>query len=429
VFETTHTTSTPVVASAPVCAGLNIRAKKLYPIFLCTALALAHQLAEAFEWKLVTIHEREYLSAEQVAEFYQLGQKTSIGPTRLLTDGKREIQITADHQTIAINGVKHWLSFPVLEHDGLAMVSRVDLSRTIEPLLRPSSIKSCKTFDTVVLDPGHGGMDNGAQSRWTPDEKTLSLDVAQRSKPLLEAAGFKVVMTRNRDVFVPLEERARIATLIPNSVMVSIHFNSGDRSALGVESYALSPRGTPSSSSRRLSYTDYEQLPGHATDSNNILLASSLQRRMAMARGADNENRGVKRARFVVLKDSGSPSALIECGFVSNSQDAKKISTTAFRQSLATAIRDGVLDYRAQLSGAPESATIFAMAARKDSENPVIPLDHEAIAKPIVDTTPPIFKRRVDLLPPVHLPAEAKISSPADTNKTHPAPAPFRPDY
>ena len=126
-----------------------------------------------------------------------------------------------------INGVRNWLCFPVAEKDGQYLVSRVDLAKTLEPQLRPQMIPNLGQFKTVVLDPGHGGYDKGATSGYGC-EKDFALDVARNIKPLLEAKGLNVKMTRDSDIFVPLELRARIANATKDAIFVSIHFNATD---------------------------------------------------------------------------------------------------------------------------------------------------------------------------------------------------------
>src|SRR5436853_4063121 len=100
---------------------------------------------------------------------------------------------------------------------------------------------------TVVLDPGHGGFDKGAISGYGY-EKDYALDLARLLRPFLQAKGFRVMMTRESDVFVPLELRPRIANATSDSIFVSLHFNATDRDriASGFEIYSLTPRGAPS---------------------------------------------------------------------------------------------------------------------------------------------------------------------------------------
>jgi N-acetylmuramoyl-L-alanine amidase len=120
----------------------------------------------------------------------------------------------------------------------------MDLVKVIEPVLRPSRIKGAEAVDTIVLDAGHGGHDNGAASLYGY-EKTFTLDVVNRARLMFLQAGFKVYMTRSTDTFIPLEERVRFANQFPNALFISVHFNSGG-AGTGLETYTLAPRGVPS---------------------------------------------------------------------------------------------------------------------------------------------------------------------------------------
>ncbi len=176
-----------------------------------------------------------------------------------------------------------------------------------------------RTFKTVVIDAGHGGHDRGATSRWGGQEKNAALDVARRLEPRLRAAGFKTVMTRNGDYFVPLRQRVVISNRQDNSVFVSIHFNHGkSRTAQGAETYY---RSAPS---RRL--------------------AAQIQQRVAGLPGT--ASRGVKTANFHVLRGNGYPAVLVECGFLSNPSEGSRCAMPAYREMLAWAIATGIFEQR-----------------------------------------------------------------------------------
>src|SRR5262249_31332665 len=171
--------------------------------------------------------------------------------------------------------------------------------------------------------------------------------VSKELKTLLEKRGFKVVMTRSTDEFLPLEERARRANAVPDSIFVCIHFNaSGDNSgdANGFEVFALAPRGAPATHDE-YTYADLlAQLPGHESANASLALATAIEHSLVGNMG--EFDRGVKRARFAVLKLTRSASVLIEGGFLSNVQDGKQINDPLWRNSLCESIADGVEAYR-----------------------------------------------------------------------------------
>src|SRR5881398_2073864 len=170
-------------------------------------------------------------------------------------------------------------------------------------------------YTTIVIDPGHGGFDRGGIPGQRVPEKMVTLDVSLRLKPLLEKAGYKVVMTRNTDVFVPLGTRVAIANSYPNAVFICVHFNSATRSgANGIETYFYSTESAP--------------------------LAASIQG--AVLGGAPTENRGVRRRGYYVLRRTTIPAVLVECGFLTNPTEAEFAQTTAYRQKLAQEIARGI---------------------------------------------------------------------------------------
>jgi N-acetylmuramoyl-L-alanine amidase len=168
---------------------------------------------------------------------------------------------------------------------------------------------------TVVIDAGHGGYDRGGIPGQTVSEKEMTLDVAQRLKKTLAANGYRVVMTRDSDVFVPLGTRVAIANSYPNAIFVSIHFNSAKRSgAGGIETYFYSRESLP--------------------------LASAIH--YYVAGGAPSSNRNVRRRGYYVLRKTSVPAVLVECGFLTNPTEAAYAQNASYRQKLAEEIAAGV---------------------------------------------------------------------------------------
>ncbi|MGH8165364.1 MAG: N-acetylmuramoyl-L-alanine amidase, partial [Rhodanobacteraceae bacterium] len=252
------------------------RAKAL--VSLVILLALSTVAFASSDWKIVKIGHREYLTVDNIAKFYGLPEGVApIGKRIRLDNGRNSVELQLGSREIMINGVRSWLCFPVEEKNGEYLVSRIDLSKTLEPQLRPQMITNLGHFTTVVLDPGHGGIDHGAVSPYGC-EKDFALDVARDVKPLLEAKGLKVKMTRDRDVFVPLELRARIANATKNSIFVSIHFNASDanRSASGFEIFSLTPRGAPSTADDALALRFMNMQAGSPVDAPSLALSMSV---------------------------------------------------------------------------------------------------------------------------------------------------------
>jgi N-acetylmuramoyl-L-alanine amidase len=182
----------------------------------------------------------------------------------------------------------------------------------------------------VVIDAGHGGYDRGGIPRQRVAEKTVNLDVAQRLRAVLEANGYRVVMTRDRDVFVPLPRRVAIANSYRNAVFICIHFNAARRGgANGIETYFYSRESLP--------------------------LASAVH--YYVAGGAPSLNRGVRRRGYYVLRKTTVPAVLVECGFLTNPTEAQHAQTADYRQKLAEEIARGI-SRRSQVANTSRSMQI-----------------------------------------------------------------------
>ena len=168
---------------------------------------------------------------------------------------------------------------------------------------------------TVVIDAGHGGHDRGGIPGQRVAEKDMTLDVALRLSNVLSASGYRVVMTRSTDVFVPLGGRVAIANSYRNAVFVCIHFNATGRSgASGIETYFYSRDSLP--------------------------LASAIHH--YVTGGAPSANRGVRRRGYYVLRKTSIPAVLVECGFLTNPTEAAYAQSASYRQKLAEEIAAGI---------------------------------------------------------------------------------------
>lgn len=173
--------------------------------------------------------------------------------------------------------------------------------------------------ETIAIDAGHGGHDNGATGHGLY-EKELVYDVAHRTQQRLEEAGAEVIMTRDGDYFVELIDRANMANDGGADSFVSIHANAhSDSSVSGTETFH------------------------HPSDSEGGTLAADLQTSMVQEFGSID--RGVKTADFSVLRNSDMPAALAELGFVTNQEEADTMMTDAFRNDAANAIYQGLHEY------------------------------------------------------------------------------------
>lgn len=312
-----------------------------------SVLAFASNARAAADWQVIKVGRWDYLSVDNIAKFY--GLPSDVAPvvkTLRLDNGRINLEVTLDSREAIVNGVRNWLCFPVIAHsDGRFLVSRIDLAKTIEPQFRPHLIKMPGRLKTVVIDPGHGGVEKGAASSYGL-EKDFAMDVARQLKPMLEAKGLQVVMTRTGDDQVPLPQRARIANATRDSIFVSIHFNATDSNpqASGFEIYSLTPRGAPSTNDNHLSAHFANMQAGSPVDAASLLLSTSVYH--SMLGYMPEFDRGVKRARFAVLRLTNIPAVLVEGGFLTEREDSRQIAAKEWRGKLAQSIAVGIENYQ-----------------------------------------------------------------------------------
>lgn len=299
-------------------------------------------------WELVRYHERDYVTANSIHKFYRFNNLEVDGNNVWFRSPVLIMKATVGSQDLLINNIKFVLSDPVLELNGKACFSRLDLCKLIDPVLRPSYINSGTVFDTVILDPGHGGHDSGAKGIYGY-EKDFTLKLAFAVKAELEKRGLKVVMTRTNDTFISLGGRVVFANKYANSIYVSLHFNSGGSAATGIETFAFTPQGASSVYGTRA--VDAYSFNGNERDSENIALATAIH--ASVVHHFKFVDRGVKRARWYVLKGLERPGVLFEGGFLTNPNDAKFIAAENFRTELAATLSQAIMNYRRAVQPKP----------------------------------------------------------------------------
>ena len=173
-------------------------------------------------------------------------------------------------------------------------------------------------FRTVILDAGHGGRDSGATSRWTGQmEKSAALDTVQRIRQEL-GRQFRVVLMRDGDYFIDLDERVRRANGYPDAVLISMHYNHGGPSTRGTETF-------------------YWRMDSYS-------LAKRIQREIAAVSSSEQNNRGLVRRRIRLTRNPQIPCVLVEGGYMSHGSESRMIADASYRQQLARAIAKAVRD-------------------------------------------------------------------------------------
>ena len=247
---------------------------------------------------------------------------------------------------VTISASQHkWNSGKYIVHGYIVDASgkNIGFGATSADVVAPKKIGSASrgNYDVlnkvVYLDAGHGGYDPGA-SYFGISEKSLTLAIQSRVKAKLEAEGYQVVTTRTSDTYVDLTDRSRAANASESDIFVSIHINaSGSSAAQGIETYYYQP------------YAEYPSRINAAYHANptrlsmSDTLANAIQSSLINATGAQNQ--GVKRQTFAVLRETTAPAVLLELGFLSNPQEAARLNTSAYQETLANAIVAGIKSY------------------------------------------------------------------------------------
>ena len=283
------------------------------------------------------------------------GHLAAVIPAKRRTEKPWSIHLTHGSRRAVLDEVLIWLHDPATNGTHVAArATWLDRRTTLDPILDAptNSLVKARAF-RVVIDPGHGGMDPGAQTRdERHNERDYVLDIAERLRTYLSNAGCEVFLTRiDNEETLTLEDRIFLMQNWTPDVFVSIHINSAASSgAQGLETYVMPPPGVRATSQHDVATLSSRSLtnikktwPGNAKNGDNLRLAFCVQRRLL--RTTDLVDRGLKRARFQVLREASAPAILVEAGFLSNSEDAAFLSKPNGRERIARGIYQGIIDY------------------------------------------------------------------------------------
>ena len=219
-------------------------------------------------------------------------------------------------------------------------------------------------FDTIIIDPGHGGKDPGAVGYRGTKEKDIVLDVSKRLARKIERnSKTKVILTREEDIFLRLQDRTKFANANEGDLFISIHTNAAeDRRASGFETFLIGPNKNEAAirvAARENAALELEGFSGKKLTNEDLIKATIAQSAFAakseefaslvqneIKKRVQSKDRGVKQAGFYVLMGASMPNVLIELGFISNPNEEKKLNSSSYRDMLATSIYYAVLKYQ-----------------------------------------------------------------------------------
>ena len=306
--------------------------------------------------------------------------------------GDTKIKITANISFIIINDKPYQLQNNIFQRKGeyyvplddfLALLTQhtntnysmnynsmsINLSSVIQnsPIDKTTDLikeKKKWQFDTIIIDPGHGGKDPGSVGYKGTKEKDIVLDVSKRlARKIQKNLRVKTILTRDEDVFIRLQDRTKFANTNEGDLFISIHVNSNEsKKPYGFETYLLKPGRNQEAinvalrenSVIELEGNKFEQLTDEQLIQATIAQSGFVQYSEKFAalvqeeidKRVQSRNRGVKQAGFYVLMGASMPNVLIELGYISNPNEEKKLNSSSYRDMLATSIYYAILEYQ-----------------------------------------------------------------------------------
>lgn len=286
------------------------------------------------------------LSLTDVMASHGFGPPSEYGRSAVFRSRTSTVVFEAGSRRVVVDGISLYLNRAVEKAGRNWLVTPVDAADTLGAVFYPlRALKSARGM-TVLIDAGHGGEDPGAATGNGIREKQLTLDVARRIRARMRESGVSVWMTRDGDATVSLNERCWKMSKLGADVFVSIHFNaSRNQATAGVETYIVPAAGYPTTAEeeRRALRARPSDCPGNRFDAANMVLATFVHKGLVAHSGA--EDRGIRRARFFVIRNATCPAVLVECGFLSNRRESGRIMDEQFRSQLAEGISRGILTY------------------------------------------------------------------------------------
>lgn len=342
----------------------------------CATQVSHFRLDASLQKDLKIFNGTEYISLAKACDFYGLDYKyDGFARTATIRKGSNKIVVRAESERALVNAEMVKVDRPIIFSGNTLFAPLSFVKNNLGPMIgyfaptKPpaAEAEAQKRFriKTIVLDPGHGGNDPGAIGRRThTKEKALTLQLATRLKSILEDAGVKIIMTRDSDVFIPLPKRSEIANRSGADLFVSVHINaSRSRSMRGFECYYLSNAtddnaraieafensslkiddGVSVEHSRPLDKTLWDMtLTEDRIESSELAgyICDSIDESLAIG------NRGVRTARFYVIKHTNIPAVLVEAGYVSNKYEELKLKDPEFLNRIAESVAQGILRYK-----------------------------------------------------------------------------------
>ncbi len=280
---------------------------------------------------------------DNISAYYSMKLSVPANKRVRLRNQWHTLEFETDSRRCWVNNTLLWLNHPVRKAGSQWTIENGDYKKLVDPAIRPYAFLKNAGSRIVVLDPGHGGSDKGAVSPRNVQEKLLVMDVAKRIRSQLQARGLTVHLTRDNDHYLSLSERTQKAARWNADLFVSLHADSASKSAKGAGTYILSLPTCYSTHSYGKGTPSPKANPGNKFDLANAALGYRIQQNMVKA--TRQTDRGVKRARFQVLKEAPCPAVLVEMAFITNPEEEALVIRASHRAKIAEGIANGITAY------------------------------------------------------------------------------------
>lgn len=307
------------------------------------ACLLLNPLAARAGIRTVRSKGKTYVPLSSVATRYSMTLSTPGKKLIRLRNQWHTIEFETDSRRCWVNDTLLWLNHPARKVGWQWAIEDDDFEKIIDPAVRPYAFLKNAGSRIVVLDPGHGGKDKGAVSPRKVYEKLLVMDVAKRVRNQLQARGLTVHLTREKDQALSLSERTQKAAKWNADLFVSLHADSATRSAKGAGTFVLSLPNCYSTHSYGKGKPSSTANPGNRFDLANFILGYRIQQNLV--RATRQTDRGLKHARFQVLREAPCPAALVEMAFITNPQEEALVIRASHREKIAVGIANGIAAY------------------------------------------------------------------------------------
>lgn len=322
-------------------------------------------------WQVTAVEGVDYYNLSLLRAFYKLSAPATAPKdgSCVISNPFFKLTLKEGSREAIIGKYKCTLTHPVRKAtDGNLLVSRTDVVKLIDPVLRPTYIAERREVQTVVIDPGHGGPDEGNRNaRFYEAQYTLAL--AQELAAELHKRGFTTVLTRRNDIQTTDAERIATARAARHAIFISLHANGGHPALHGIETYCAAPL-TPGN----------KALESNRHDEANAALAFTLHSHLVASTAATD--RACRRTGYSLLNTLNCPGAIIQVGFATNEEEAARLKDAAYRNNIIQGLANGIVAYK---------KAIAPGAAIADTSLPTTP--HPA---PVAATKPEPAKKTQD---------------------------------